>query len=291
MLAWGLMGCGAGPQVSAWGPGGTPPLTLVAEKPDLAKWQRAIEGETAAAGVTQTNAASITAPDGGRYWVARYRGEDRLGRATHAVRVASPRGVVLALGPADELAPSSALGEAPLTLPDGRNLPADLDGDGALELPVQARDGSLTLFRLAPDGAYEVPIRARTPARALVVTAGGVALCSPHVPPAGPRLCDLALPEGGAFSAFGPNARRAHRALAELLAAAPRGETPEQRDERLLERAFHRLRAGEPVGAVRIELAVSQAATSERKERAAAAVGWLDALAEDQLPPEPPMPP
>ncbi|MCK6593030.1 MAG: VCBS repeat-containing protein, partial [Polyangiaceae bacterium] len=95
----GLSGCGE-PDPPRFGSALFPPLSAYLGQPDLEAQLRAVESETGALGLTLVKELrGELARAAGPMVVRAYTGRDALGRETHAVRVATSRGVVMALGP------------------------------------------------------------------------------------------------------------------------------------------------------------------------------------------------
>jgi hypothetical protein len=92
--------CGSDHRVSPWGGGEPPPLATFAQAPDLAAQLRAVDQEAEALGLRRTAELRLKLRHGrGEVVIRGYAGTDAIGRPTSAVRVATPQGVVMAVGP------------------------------------------------------------------------------------------------------------------------------------------------------------------------------------------------
>jgi len=247
------LSCSSAPRISPWGPGGAVPLRLYAETPDLDARGRTIDGETAALGLELDKEIAFADRNGTRYLVRSYVGHDSLGRPTHACRIASPLGVVLAVGPESETDSPDTTTELVRALDThgGRAVssPADLDGDGSFEVILRSRSGTLSIASLGPNGARDMAIALAGPVRGFVdLGADGVApssvVSAPDDAPLRPHLVDVATGEDGAFSNKTRSARAFH-ARERDLAVAPKDALPKVRAERALEHAWHAILAGD----------------------------------------------
>jgi hypothetical protein len=237
---------------------------------------------------------------GGRRFVALgLVGRDPVGRPLHAVRVATPASIVLALGPPALAAPDpTEPNELLPTLMEAGAYPSgtDFTGDGAPDVALRAMDGSLAVFRVDPMGATRYPVRLGVmPTRALDVNADGRPDLAGNVPiqpgdPIAPDLVDVAIGVGSAFRNDVPDALAFHRARRDRL---PPGEASSAavRLKGAIERAYHALRAGDAASAAlqpAIDLVARLAPLDERL--AASWVRWRGYLV-DLVPPEPPAKP
>jgi len=115
-----LSGCASNHHVSPWGGGEQPPLAAFAERTSLDAELARIDKETGALKLTLAVELEMTLPRGGGAAKVRgYEGEDAVGRRTHAVRVATGRGVAMALGPlaADDVQREQATELVPALIP------------------------------------------------------------------------------------------------------------------------------------------------------------------------------
>lgn len=235
--------------VSPWGGRAMPPLSAFIESPDLARSLHAIEVETRHAGLQLLKAVPARGRDGTDYEVRSYEGKDSLGRPAGAVRVASPWGVVLALGPLDEAdeprptryLPVMLAGEAAIVFP------ADLTGDGNPEVVLQSdRNKQVAIYSLAPRGATELRIDLAHPPLELRLAVKGYALWTRRAPVSGvltPKWERIATYQAGVFSENTDEARAFHRIERDRRVDPPDGETPSARLTRTLDRVFHAARA------------------------------------------------
>jgi hypothetical protein len=267
-------GCMSDHRVSPWGGARSPSLAAFIPSPDLEAQLAKIDAETGQIGLTlAAEVRGKLAAGAGPVVVRAYRGRDPVGRAQHAVRAATPRGVVMAIGPAGpldagpdeptELVPALVSGSGdPYT--SGAFRPAsDMNGDGAPEVILRSERGALAIWRLDPAGATRIAIELEVaPKRAYdadgdgkIEFAGQVEI--PEGDPLAPNLRDLAIYDGVRFTSRAPGARAFHRAAAEAAVepAAPEADAdagappappspPEVRLRRALERAWHRILAG-----------------------------------------------
>jgi hypothetical protein len=254
--------CASDHHVSPWGerPAAALDAYFGARPPDLARQLAIVDAETGALGLHATEEIHADlAPKGseGREAVIRgYEGRDAAGRLVHAVRVATPRGVVLAVGPLDpgdvdrsqatELVPALLLGD------DGSGTAfrsgTDLNGDGSPDVVLRNDAGALSIWHVGEMGAAPYPIRmAAPPLRGTDAGDGRVGLWGrlpvPSVDPIAPRLVDVATFEAGAYS----NATAAARAFHAREAARPVVKAPDAaRLRAAIERAWHVVLAGQP---------------------------------------------
>ena len=134
------VGCTSDHRVSPWGER-PPPLGALLRAPDLGARLAEVDAEAAHLGLTLTLEveAKLPAARGGAV-VRAYEGVDVVGRRVTAVRAASSRGVILALGPLDarDLARDQATDLVPALAPAGDGdakhgawrSGTDLNGDG-----------------------------------------------------------------------------------------------------------------------------------------------------------------
>jgi hypothetical protein len=273
-------GCGGDHHVSPWGDRAGPSLEPFVRAPDLDAQLALVDAETASLKLVMTNAMNVELPPhgSGRNAVLRgYRGQDATGRPIHAVRVATPRGVVLALGPLDagdldrglatELVPT--LTSADPNSPAAWSSGTDLNGDGAPDVVVKNEAGALAIWRVGElgSGAYGVTMAAAPTSGIVVDGDPRVALWGQARVPAGdaiaPSLTDVATFAGGAYSDATPAARAWHTRALAAIPTAVAGDAPRLRAT--LERAWHGLLEGKPRDPILGEL------SKERVPRALAA--------------------
>lgn len=305
MITLALAGCTSDHRVSPWGAAESPKVRDLAAPADLMRELAKLDAEARALGLARSDEIALRLPRGGGPAAVRgYEGKDMLGRPTHAVRVATPRGVVMALGPLDvhdvarteatELVPALLVEEAievgaggpdesraggSLSIPCG----ADLNGDGSPDVVVRSDDGGLEIWQILPLGAsrYEVAMALARPTRAVDIDRDGridwmgEAARDPGDPIA-PHLIDVATfdAEGARYADTTPPARAFHA----RRAAAPIPTGSEEGAARAsLERAFHAALAGLGEEAVKKELerAPSDPALRAAFERHARRIGRL----------------
>lgn len=259
----GLAGCSSDHHVSAWGATESPRLDAFMEGPDLDARLALVDTETAAHGLRLTQEIPVKLPHGGGPARIRgYEGVDALGRPVHAVRVATARAVVMALGPLDsrdsardvatELVPALVLEDG------GRGGSAfqsgtDLTGDGAISVVARSETGQLAIWRVTSLGAapYSVAMQVKATRGLDVDGDGRVDLAGDFPVDRGeaiaPRLSDAATFDGAGFSNRTEGARAFHAAQARP-ATSPASEAPgsdEARLRRAVERAWHAVLAGQ----------------------------------------------
>jgi hypothetical protein len=271
--------------VSAWGTAEHPSLAPYIDKPDLARHLATIEHETTELGLSLASELEARIPGEGRAIVRAYEGVDVGGRRVSAVRAATARGVIMAVGPLDagdlgrtaatELVPSLAPGD------DGEKgawqSGTDLNGDGRPDVVLRNEAGALEIWGLGATsaGRYDVWLEA-PPTRGLdvdgdgrVELAGTIAVLDHDA--IAPELEDVAFFDGARYSDRTEAARALHeehvRAIeAERVArrarprpdadadagapAAPPPLTDELRLRRALELAWHAILAGRDRGKV-----------------------------------------
>ncbi|WP_437670909.1 FG-GAP repeat domain-containing protein [Sorangium sp. So ce131] len=268
-----VLSCASDHQVSPWGAARRPPLSVYVAPPDLDAHLGAIDVEAAELGLSlEVELRGALPRGGGEVVVRRYRGTDALGRRTSAVRVATPRGVVMAAGPlesgrvdrsqATELVPSLLPGpdaDAAQQLGLFRS-GTDLNRDGAPDVVLRNEAGELEVWAVQPLGAARYTVELAVPPRfALDVDRDGSLELAGQVPvdegdPIRPDLVDVAGFEGGRYTHRSGAARAFHEARAGGPGAggAGQGKRPEPpmddavRLRRALEQAWHALLAGRP---------------------------------------------
>jgi hypothetical protein len=295
-------------RVSPWpGEGPAALLSPYVPPPDLEGQLAKVDAEAAAHHLTLRAEIRRQLPRrGGPIVLRAYEGTDAVGRRTHAVRVATSRGVVMAIGPLEARDPPDRATELVAGLAAGQEATAfasgtDLNGDGTLDAVLRNELGGLEIWRLSSTGSnrYAVELTA-PPTRGIDADGDGrVDLTSrldiPEGDPIAPRFEDVATFDGHRWTNNTVAARGWHARRAALRAeppptprdrGAPDGGTPDagtgdagrpttgpsdagapidagaapsaepdaMRARRVLERAWHRLRAGEPRNDVMNEL-------------------------------------
>ncbi|MBL9022183.1 MAG: hypothetical protein JNL21_08270 [Myxococcales bacterium] len=245
LLATLVAGCAGEPRQrpNAW-----PALGLYAERPDLEERLAAIDREAAAAGLELIREVELGRDAGGPYVLRSYRGHDLLGRETFACRVASPFGVVLALGPGDRTVPSELVFEADAG--EGRLFasPGQLVPGGEPEVLLRRADGGLGVWSLGPRGASPIRVElSPAPSGVRALSTGEIVIVAEVAAPPEPeplRLLVAAGFAGGAFTTKAAAARHFHEESEAAAQDAPEGETAAARLDRLTAAAFHAIRAG-----------------------------------------------
>lgn len=248
--------CDPKPRVSPWGVRELPPLGAFVERPDLARSLAAIDTEAAATDLRIASSARVEDRAGTPFVVMSLVGRDRLGKPTSAARVASPWGVVLAVGPSKEGDDPSAPTELVPFLESGPGrsvkLPADLTADGSPEIVLAGPGGAFAIYALEPQGTTELRTDLRGRLRGLRAQERGYALfaeeaLSAKVAPLAPSLSMLATFEGGRFSSRTAAANAWHASERDGRAGARDGEDERARLTRSIEHAWHAVQAGAPV--------------------------------------------
>lgn len=266
-----LGGCGE-PDAARFGPALVPPLSLYVGEPDLEAQLRAVESETGALGLKLAKELRGELPRAaGPVVVRSYAGRDALGRETRAVRVATSRGVVMAVGP---LAASDARDRATMLVPALIPGPSgdegayqsgtDLNGDGSPDVVVRNERGWMEIWGIHSTGAARYPIEMALElpaARGDDIDADGRVdfvgeVEVPEGDPIAPRLEDAAAFQGAIYSNRTPGVRAWHARRADALAAAaapsaatapsPAPVSDAVRARRSLELAWHRILSGGP---------------------------------------------
>ncbi len=263
----GAPACASDHRVSPWGGPASPTLAPFLAPADLGPKLAGFEAEARASGLRQSveiEGRLGAGANAARLVIRGYEGKDAAGRPIHAVRVASARAVVMAVGPLDardvdrraatELVPAlvGGAGKGAAAFRSG----TDLNGDGAPDVVLRNDAGELTVYRLGELGsvAYEIAM-AVAPTRGMSVE-GEVSIgLAGELPvgagdPIAPVLVDVATFAEGRYSSATPGGRGYHAAQAALLAKPPKAGEPRAREEvrlrRVLERAWHTMLAGEP---------------------------------------------
>lgn len=239
------LSCGSNHRVSPWGGGDAPPPAALLQAPDLDAQLRAVDEETGALGLQLETELRGRLPRGGGALVVRgYRGLDALGRPTSAVRVATARGVVMAVGPlsARDLDRSRATQLVPYLVPGVPGEPVhtpaqaadaavgafasgtDLNGDGDPDVALRSEAGTLEVWGIRLLGGAPYPVElAASPTLALDVDADGrvdLAGRPPPLPgdPIAPDLLAVATFEDGRYTGRSAAARAYHAARAQAAA-------------------------------------------------------------------------
>lgn len=212
--------------------------------------------------------------DGRPFVALGFSGIDAIGRPLFAVRVVTPSGIVLALGPdralpRDPTVPSRLLPAWLGAYPSGQ----DLTGDSMPDVIVAADDGTLAVYRIDRLGSLRYPVLSDvSPSRIVDINTDGWLDLQGAVPvPAGdpiaPELVEVAVCTGGGFSARHPATIAWHREREKSI-VIPSDGPPERRLKAAIEKAFHAMRAGDlpadafaPAAALATSLAPMSAAT------------------------------
>jgi len=251
-----VAGCSSDHHVSPWGGRPGPTLEAFAPRPDLDARVAAVDAETAALGLARSFELRVALPrQGGPAVIRGYDGRDPAGRAIHAVRVAAPLGVVMAVGPLDpgELDRTTPTELVPALIGDAERgayrTGTDLNGDGRLDVALRSDAGVLAIwhFDALGSGAYEIAMAA-PPTRGVDIDEDGRVDLEGDVPiaagdPIAPRFRDVATFAGGRYSNATPAARAWHeRRLAGVV--VPAQGSADARLRAALERAWHTVLAG-----------------------------------------------
>jgi hypothetical protein len=170
---------------------------------------------------------------GGPAVIRGYDGRDAGGRAVHAVRVATARAVVMALGPLDthDLDRRAPTELVPALLAEGGvaafRSGTDLNGDGSVDVVTRNEAGVLSIWRIDELGSAAYPIAMEAPpARGIDVDGDARVDLVGELPvdrddPIAPRLGDVATFDAGRYSNATPAARAWHARMARKLQPAP----------------------------------------------------------------------
>jgi hypothetical protein len=240
--AVGLGGCGEGSgSPRRFGPALVPPLSMYVGQPDLDAQLGAVEAETQALGLSLAKELRGELPRAaGPVVVRAYVGRDALGRERHAVRVATSRGVVMAVGPLAPTDPRDRATELVTALVPGPlgdeasgayQSGTDLNGDGSPDVVVRNERGVMEVWGILATGATLYTIVLEVPAtRALDVDNDGQVDFVGEVEvapddPIAPRLEDAATFQGAMYSNRTAAAKAWHARRADALAAATPNST------------------------------------------------------------------
>lgn len=276
-MALGVVACASNHQVSPF-----PPIQSIHDvlpPPDLDAQLRRIDEEAAANGYVLRAEQRGTLPDRDEIVIRAYETVDPFGRPAHLLRVATPVGIVLALGPPDPklvIPPATEL--LPSLVQGGWFSGSDLNGDGAPEVVVRDGAGILSIFRIERYGAAPLPIELAWPPTFATDANGdgrpdfAASFRLDEDDPIAPTIVDVAIFDGARYSNEAEEARAFHARekeqaalrVATLLEAKERAEADEDEDgeggekaeplteedrvallRAAIEQAFHALRAGE----------------------------------------------
>ncbi len=246
-----LAGCGSNHRVSPYPD--VDPAVLFRPRGDLDAQLARIGEEAAREGYREALRVTGVLPGGAPLVALGEEGVDRAGRPFSLVRVATPYGLVLGLGPpAFPTRDPSEPVELLASLVPGGAFPSgvDLTGDGTPDLAVRAPDGTLAVYQVHALGGTRYPVSLTFPPTGAddVNGDGRVDLLGRAAPladdPLAPELVDVAIGTGSSFDNDHPDARAFHARLRDrpLTLTAPL----EARARRAIEAAFHAIRAGEP---------------------------------------------
>lgn len=277
-LAVAAFGC-SNHRVSPWGRFDTPPLGLYAESPNLPRWLAEAEREERAAGLSVVEEGRAKVSD---EWVTirSLSGRDAMGREAFASRAISPFGIVLAIGPlpftgrnltvATELVIHAIPHEIAFGMPNADDAgmfddlpppaqlwpPRDLDKDGRVDIALRSNAGTLELWSISVRGSAAATVTLEAPLRQLADLDGDglpeLLGSVKRAPGIGPFYVDAAFLTEGRWSNTDPRALAFHRSRADLGEA--NSEDGARRVRRALERAWHRLLAGDDPTSVRADL-------------------------------------
>lgn len=216
---------------------------------------------------------------GGPVVVRAYEGRDALGRPTHAVRAATPRGIIMAAGPRavpdldpSGLAPATEL--IPALVPDANGgsggafqAATDLNGDTYPDIVLRNEEGLMEVWRLGSIGATRYDVRMEVPPTiamdadedGTIDLAGVVRGAAGDV--LAPELIDFAIFDGSIYTDASQAAKSVHaqraKALEALQSAPSQSPSPpesapkapvsdEVRLRRALLLAWHSILSGKP---------------------------------------------
>lgn len=258
VLAMSAAACRSDHHVSPW-PEGIEMRSLLPGS-DLNAQLARVAADMEHEGLERTAELKGTFSTGEPFVIQGYGGMDATRRPRYAVRVATGRSVVLALGPRDlSEPPSHARTRLVVSLAgDGAwRSGTDLNGDGLPDVVAAGDDGTVEVWSLMPTGATRYPVVAVVqpteavdadgdgiPELAGVAHVGGEDAIAPH-------MVEVVGFAAGAYRYDAASARAYHaRELRELAArSAQDAGAKASMQEQLgvaLERAWHRIRAGQP---------------------------------------------
>lgn len=253
VIALGVTACVSNHRVSPF-----PPIQSIHDvlpPPDLDAQLGRIDEEANANGYVLRTEQRGTLANGEEIVVRAYETVDPFGRPAHLLRVATPVGIVLALGPPDPklvIPPATEL--LPSLVPGGWFSGSDLNGDGAPEVVVRDGAGTLSVYRIERYGAAPLPIElAWPPTFAIDANADGHPdFAASHrlgeEDPIAPTIVDVAIFDGARYTNEGEEARAFHERSRDE-AAARFEEASEAEDEvamlrAAIEKAWHAIAAG-----------------------------------------------
>lgn len=265
MLSLAGAACGGRPTISPWGTAGRPRLADYAMRPDLEAHLASIDEDARRFGLTEVFRTEAKDPRSGERLVAvALRGEDAMGRAVHATRVASPWGIVLARGPLDlrdirRIDATELLRE--VAGPGGEVFPLTPLGDllrtSGSHVVLRSDHGALEVWRIEPRAGLQVPVVLDVPPTEVRdVDGDGLFDLAGRVPqregdPIAPTFVDVATWSGAAFTHGTPAAKSWHAARRDMARAARSTATTDaDRLRRELEVAWHSMLAGDDPGRV-----------------------------------------
>lgn len=244
--------CGSNHHVSPWGQSKGPPLGAFVEAPDLDARLAEVDVEARDLGLTLDG--ELRADVRGARFVGRaYSGHDAVGRPTHATRIVTPFGVVLAAGPrASNDAFTRAATELVARVGDAKELRSltDLTGAGALDVVLRADDGRLEIWRVESRGSLQIDVDMEVVPTAASDLDGdgrldlGGSVLVREGEALRPDLADVATFDGTRFSNRTDAARAWH--AGERVRREPKADAKkEERARAALEVAWHAILAGD----------------------------------------------
>lgn len=258
-----LAGCVSNHRVSPFPPIETIDALLL--PPNLDAHVKRIDDEALANGYRLRIEQRGRLPDGDEVVIRAYEARDPFGRVAHLTRVATPVGVILALGPPDPKEILSPACELVASLVNGGwSSGTDLNGDGVPEVVVKDGAGLLSAWRIERFGASPLPIDLALPATfALDVNGDGRPDFAGRVEveegdPISPRFLDAAVFDGARYTNEHDEVRAWH--VKEREGAKTRMEEaieeklPTVARQAALEQAWHSVLAGKEAKAALAEL-------------------------------------
>jgi len=237
-----------------------------------------------------------TFPAGEPFVLMGMRATDPAGRASHAVRLISPYGIVLALGPYDNNAsgPSSRTRLLESLAAGGWSSGTDFNADKLIDVVVAGDDGTFEIWGAHAHGASPYPMHTKVaPTKAMDIDDDGRPDPYGFVKIAGqdfigPKLIEVMTFEDGIYTASSAAAKAWHARMAQE-AAVPDGEedgggAPRTVVEELaaaLESAWNRCSAGQKCDSARRDAdAVAQRRAPLESGLAQSWVKWRGLLAD-----------